>query len=248
MPYVIENAEELHVVYHTHGLVKLPQLPEGSHSLTVYLEAYGLVAHKSSYADTVNFAVDTTPPNVSILSPVNKTYTSANITTAKIPLDFTFSENVSQVAFNLDCEEVTSIAGNTTLTGLSIGPHNVTVYAQDLAGNAASETVNFVMAAEPEPQPELEAFQPTTLVAVASGASTAIIGIALLLTSRNANVKQRTWLPFVLALHVCSSVLAYLVELLVVEFVQRLIIRQRNEVAHQRGKPVFLRLQIVPAH
>jgi hypothetical protein len=56
----------------------------------------------------------------------------------------------------------------------------VTVCAQDLAGKTGtSETVNFTIVAEPQPQPEPEPF-PTTFVATASGASTAIIGIALL--------------------------------------------------------------------
>jgi hypothetical protein len=177
MPYVIKNPEELHVVYYATGLVKLPELSEGSHSLTIYLEAPGITAHRSSYADTVNFAIDLTPPNISILSPANKTYTTDNATEASISLDFTVNENVSQVAFSLDGQEDISIAGNTTLTELSIGSHNVTVYARDLAGNVgASETVSFTMVAEPEPEPF-----PTTLVATASGTSTAIIGIALLL-------------------------------------------------------------------
>jgi hypothetical protein len=121
MPYVINNPEELHVVYYATGLVKLPELSEGSHSLTVYLESHGLIAHKSSYADTVNFVIDLTPPNISILSPVDKTYTAANISTANIPLDFTVSGNVSEVASSLDGQDDTLIAGNATLTGLSIG-------------------------------------------------------------------------------------------------------------------------------
>ena len=181
MPYKIENPEELHVVYYATGLVKLPELSEGSHSLTVTLLTSQNNDHiKPSYTNTVNFAIDLTPPNIPILSPINKTYTTGNTTTASIPLDFTVNENVSKVAFSLDGQDNISIAGNTTLTGLSVGSHNMTVYAQDLAGNTgASETVNFTIAAKPEPRPEPEPF-PTTLVATASGASTAIIGITLL--------------------------------------------------------------------
>ena len=181
MPYKIENPEELHVVYYATGLVKLPELSEGSHSLTVTLLTSQNNDHiKPSYTNTVNFAIDLTPPNIPILSPINKTYTTGNTTTASIPLDFTVNENVSKVAFSLDGQDNISIAGNTTLTGLSVGSHNMTVYAQDLAGNTgASETVNFTIAAKPEPQPEPEPF-PTTLVAITSGASTAIIGITLL--------------------------------------------------------------------
>jgi hypothetical protein len=198
MPYVIKNPGELHVVYYATGLVKLPELSEGSHSLTVYLEAPRITAHKSSYADTVNFAIDLTPPNILILSPANKTYTADNSTTASIPLNFTVNENVSQVAFNLDGQGDISIGGNTTLSGLSIGSHNVTVYARDLTGKTGtSETVNFTIVAEPQPQPEPEPF-PTTFVATASGASTAIIGIALLLyfnkhKSKAENISKRAF-------------------------------------------------------
>ena len=182
MPFVINNPTELHVVYLATGLVKLPELSEGLHSLTVYLEAEVSGPDKPwSYADTVCFAIDLTPPNISILSPVNKTHTAANITTANIPLDFTVDENVSQVAFSLDGQDDTLIAGNTTLTGLPIGSHNVTMYARDLAGNTeVSETVNFTVAAEPEPQPEAEPF-PTVFVAATSVAAVVLVGAGSLI-------------------------------------------------------------------
>jgi len=174
MPYVIKNPEELHIVYYGTGLVKLPELSEGPHSLTVYLKTNQNNDHiRPSYVDTINFAIDL-PPNISLLSPLNKTYTVANITEAKIPLDFTVSENASQVAFSLDGQDYILVAGNTTLTGLSVGSHNVTMYAWDLVGNAgASETVTFVMVAKPESFP-------TLLVIIASGASVAVVGVGLL--------------------------------------------------------------------
>jgi hypothetical protein len=181
MPYVVSNPDELHVVYYATGLMILPELSEGSHSLTVNLLAAPSSNHiKPSYSDTVYFSIDLTPPNVTILSPVNKAYTVANITEARIPLDFTVDENVSQIAYSLDGQNDTLIAGNTTLTGLSIGSHNVTVKAVDLAGHAgAFETVNFTVAEELEIQPEPDPF-PTTIVFTASGASVASIGVGLL--------------------------------------------------------------------
>jgi hypothetical protein len=182
MPYVIKNPEEWHVVYYGTGLVKLPELSEGAHSLTVYLETNMNNNHiRPLYVDTINFAIDLTTPNISLLSPLNKTYTVANITEAKIPLDFTVSENASQVAFSLDGQDYILIAGNTTLTGLSVGSHNVTMYAQDLAGNAgATETVTFAMVAKPESSPFKPESFPTLLVIIASGASVAVIGAGLL--------------------------------------------------------------------
>jgi hypothetical protein len=113
---------------------------------------------------------------------VNKTYTVANITEAKIPLDFTVSENAFQVAFSLDGQDDVLIAGNTTLSGLSVGSHNVTVYAQDFVGNAgASETVTFTVLSEPELSSSNPESFPTVLVIIASSASVAVIGSSLLM-------------------------------------------------------------------
>jgi hypothetical protein len=58
----------------------------------------------------------------------------------------------------LDGQDNVTLTGNTTLTGLPTGSHNVTVYGQDVYGNpGTSEAVTFTVA---------EPF-PTTLVAVA---------------------------------------------------------------------------------
>ena len=187
MPYVVSNSNELHVVYYATGLVTLPELSEGSHSLTVNLLAAPSSDHiKPSYADTVYFSIDltppnkSTPPNVSILSPVNKTYTVANITEVRIPLDFAVDENVSQVTYSLDGQNDMVIDGNATLMGLFIGSHNVTVKAWDSAGySGVSETVNFTVAEEAEFQSESEPFS-KTLMFTASGASIASVGIGLL--------------------------------------------------------------------
>jgi len=191
MPYEIKNPEELHVVYYATGLVKLPELSEGAHNLTVYLETGVNSNHiRPLYVDTVNFALDLTPPNISILSPVNKTYTATNITIADIPLDFTVSEKVSQVAFSLDGQNDTVIAGNTTLTRLSIGPHNVTVYAWDMAGKTgASETVDFTVAAEPEPQAEAEPF-PTVPAIAASVATVVFVSVGLVVNFKKKNHEE----------------------------------------------------------
>ena len=180
MPFIFTNPNELHVVMDATGSVTLPELSEGSHSLTVSLYAHGLVAHKSSYSDTIYFAIDLTPPNVSVLSPVNKTYVVANITEARIPLDFAVNENVSRVSYRLDGLDDMVIAGNATLKSLSVGSHNVTVKAWDSAGySGVSETVNFTVAEEAEFQSESEPF-PTTLMLTASGASIASVGNGLL--------------------------------------------------------------------
>lgn len=183
MPYVVKNPNELHVVYQSSGLVTLPELSGGSHSLTVDLLVSPSSDHiKPSYSNTVYFSIDLTPPNVTILSPANQTYTVTNITEANFPLNFTVDENVSQVILDLDGQNDKAIDGNTTLTGLSIGLHNVTVKAVDLAGRlGASETVNFKIAAETEPKSDSEPeLFPTVPVASASTAVLALAGAGFL--------------------------------------------------------------------
>ena len=111
----------------------------------------------------VSVIFDTIPPKVSILSLENKTYSADSI-----QLNFTTSEQVSQIVYSLDGQENVTINGNTTLTGLSEGDHNLTVYATDKAGYVGSETIYFRIA-----------FLPTTLV-IASVVTVAVVGIGLL--------------------------------------------------------------------
>jgi parallel beta-helix repeat protein len=93
---------------------------------------------------------DTTPPNISVISSENKTYTVSNVS-----LTFVVSETASWIGYSLDAQAIVTIAGNITLTGLSDGTHSLTVYAKDTAGNTgASETVYFTVEtkkAEPFP-------------------------------------------------------------------------------------------------
>lgn len=183
MPYVVKNPNELHVVYQSSGSVTLPELSEGSHSLTVNLLVSPSNDHiKPSYSNTVYFSIDLTPPHVTILSPANQTYTIASITEESVPLNFTVDENAVQVLLGLDGQNDREIDGNITLTGLSFGLHNVTVRAVDLAGRVgASETVNFTISAEQETKldskPELF---PTVPVATVSVAVVALAGVGFL--------------------------------------------------------------------
>ena len=153
----------------------LEGLSEGQHSLKVtascksyymaptsggnpYYRIYG------ASSEVINFTVVYTP-EISILTVENKTYTTSNI-----PLNFTVNEPVSKIEYCRDGLENRTIVGNVTLSGLSDGLHNVTIYAMDVDGYVGiSETVHF----------EIEAF-PVTLVASASVASVVIIGVCLL--------------------------------------------------------------------
>jgi hypothetical protein len=109
------------------------------------------------------------PPAISVVLPENnRTYTETHIS-----LSFALNKLVVWLGYSLDGQENVTITGNTILSGLSSGLHNVTVYAKDEFGNmGTSATVTFTVAEEPEPSQ-------TTLVAVASGASVAVIGIGI---------------------------------------------------------------------
>jgi prepilin-type processing-associated H-X9-DG protein len=150
------------------GNTNLTGLSEGSHSIIVSAE--DIVGDIGS-STAVHFVIDAFKPNISILLPKNTIY---NVTT--LSLTFTLSEPVSWVAYRLDSQANVQIAGNTTLASLSNGAHNLTIYAQDTAGNiGVSETVYFSVEA-PEPFP-------TTLVTVATAVSVAAVGIGLVVYS-----------------------------------------------------------------
>ena len=92
-----------------------------------YFDRFELVGFSS-----VNFVKDLVPPRITVSSPKDVVYTSSEVL-----LDFTVSEVASEILYSLDGKENQTTAGSLTLTNLSEGAHNVTLYVADLAGNAA---------------------------------------------------------------------------------------------------------------
>ena len=178
----VYNNEAISIPYEPNAITEfsynmnLTGMPEGKHYITVHAVEWGayidgLFVHmyRTNGSSSVNFAIDVSPI-VSVLSLVNKTYDLSDV-----PLDFTVNQPVSQIAYNLDGKENITISGNTTLTGLSNGEHNITVYARDETGNTgASETIIFNVAKPEPPEPF-----PTTML-IAPSASVAIVGAGLL--------------------------------------------------------------------
>jgi parallel beta-helix repeat protein len=76
---------------------------------------------------------DITPPNVTVISPENKSYA-----TSSISLLFAVNESVFRLAYSIDGQSGVVIAGNKTLTGLPEGSHSITVYATDSFGNVGA--------------------------------------------------------------------------------------------------------------
>jgi hypothetical protein len=161
----------------------LEDVPDGSHNVTFvasvdggYAEGLTWYAFAVKSVSSVYFSVDTTSPEISVLSLENMTCEVSDV-----PLNFTVSEVVIEVSYCLDGQGNVTVAGNTTLSGLPVGVHNVTVYAWDEAGNVgASKTTTFTIAEpEQEPEPEPKLF-PTVPVAAASAAVVASVSAGIL--------------------------------------------------------------------
>lgn len=153
----------------------LKGLSDGSHSLSVYATD---TFDNTGVSDTVSFAVDTVSPAISNLTIQNETYTSN-----ELELNFSVNEAASWISYSLDNQDNVTILGNTTIAGLLNGRHNITVYANDTAGNTgASETVYFSVEV-PEPFP-------TTIVATASLMSVASASAGLFVHFRK--IKKRS--------------------------------------------------------
>lgn len=78
------------------------------------------------------------------------TLENAVSTNSSFPLDFTVDRQVSKMFYDLDNRDVVFISGNTTLSGLSNGQHNVIVYATDEFGNKGVSDVLFFNVNAPE--------------------------------------------------------------------------------------------------
>ena len=109
------------------------------------------------------------PAAISLVSPPNM----ANFTSTDIPLNFSTNKPTEWISYSLDGKDNVTVNANTTLTGLSAGWHNITVYAKDMNGNVgASETITFAI----NPGP----LQATIIVPVACVSAAAAVVASLL--------------------------------------------------------------------
>jgi hypothetical protein len=128
---------------------------------------YDWLGYKMPYATNEQYmpiGYGTIPPSVSIVSVENSTVTSFS-------LIFTVDKPYVWLAYSLDGKENVTIDGNTTITGLTDGLHNITVFAIDEFGNmGASDVITF----------NIQEPFPIALVAAASVATIAVVGAGLL--------------------------------------------------------------------
>jgi len=166
---IVANSKLIHVFRYS---ANLTGLQEGSHCLVVRTNSTGVtggimiggidrVPGDSAWV-TVYFSVadDGIPPRVSLLSAENKTYSTANIT-----LTYSINDQAVKALYSLDGQESVNLSENTTLTDLSEGSHDITVYAYDRVGNEVSETVYFTISV-PKPFPTTLVTASVSIVAV----------------------------------------------------------------------------------
>jgi hypothetical protein len=117
--------------------------------------------------DERGFIPEFHPPYIRVDSPKNITYTTDNVL-----LNFTVNEETSWMGYSLDDQNNVTLTEKTlTLTGLTDGLHNMTVYATDTDGNTAtSETIHFIIKATPT-----KGIAAIAIAAVATAAAAIII-------------------------------------------------------------------------
>ena len=138
-------------------------IPNGEHSVVVTALGGGGYAKNGltwysfqiATVSVINFTVDASPPEISMLSPLNATYYSSEIS-----LNFVVNEEPSRISYSLDGQKNSTLSGNTTLNNLPNGEHKLIVYVWDTADNVKVSETKF----------KVEPF-PTALVATASASS-----------------------------------------------------------------------------
>ena len=135
--------------------------------------AGGVVTYYATVERYTPIGYGSVPPAVSITS----FESAASYASGVVALSFSLNKPASWVGYSLDGKDNVTVAGNTTLTGLSAGLHNVTVYAKDTNENVgASETIVFTVAPE--------SFLSSTLVVVAVAVLVGVVCVGLFLYFR----------------------------------------------------------------
>jgi parallel beta-helix repeat protein len=144
----------------------------GTYNIPYTIDSKNIDRHPLTQPYSNAFYAPRIPLKISVLSPVNQVFNESSV-----PLAFTVNKQTAWMGYSLDGQDNVTVTGNSTITELTNGLHNLTVYARDEFDNAgASETINFNVEV-PEP------FQ-IGLVAVASVVTVAVMGVGMLVYFR----------------------------------------------------------------
>jgi hypothetical protein len=122
-----------------------------------HYEQHFTLGGTSGWSNAQTMAFPKILPNVTLLSPQGGKFDSSNV-----PLNFAVDQTVTIVEYSLDSQENVTVTGNTTLTGVPNGHHNVTVYASDETGNTGASETLFFEVEVPKPFPTM----PVAIVAI----------------------------------------------------------------------------------
>src|SRR3989339_823746 len=127
-------------------------MTSGSHNVKFYCND---TAGNINESQSVTFTVDTILPNVTINTPLNTTYTTANIIFNVTANDSSGIETCVYSldnALNVSMTNLTASDWNSTNSSMTSGSHNVKFYCNDTAGNInGSESVTFTVDANTLP-------------------------------------------------------------------------------------------------
>ncbi|MBN2121672.1 hypothetical protein JW721_01265, partial [Candidatus Micrarchaeota archaeon] len=137
----------------------ISNLADGQHYVTIYANN----SMNVTGSGTVYFITDTTGPTVTITSPANTTYSGTSATLSYSISDIS-SVDSCWLYINGTFNQSLPGCSGTTISGLSYGQNNFTVYANDSMGNNGSATVHFTLTEEgavedrPGSEPDYECF------------------------------------------------------------------------------------------
>ena len=102
-------------------------IPNGPHSIVLFARDH---VGNIGTSQTVHFTVDNAAPNINIITPLNQTYSTADIALT-VTIDKT-----AHLSYSLNGQPIVPITGNITLPALPDGSHVIVVYATDELGNS----------------------------------------------------------------------------------------------------------------
>jgi len=130
--YALDGQENVTIT----GNTTLTGLPNGPNFIVVYAND---TSENTGYSETIYFTVTTT--GISILSPENRTYN-----TSEIPLTYTINETCYWTYFTLDGQQNYTDPGNTTLSDVADGTHQLVMYSNYTDSQQTEVlTVNFTV-------------------------------------------------------------------------------------------------------
>jgi parallel beta-helix repeat protein len=148
----------------------------GVNNIPYVIDAQNIDKHPLTQPFSNEFYAPKFPPKIAIQSPATQ-----QLNKSSAPLTFTVDKQVNWMGYSLDGQDNITVTGNTTISELTSGLHNVTVYAIDTFGNeASSETITFTVTLE---------FFPTAPVIAVSAATVIAVGLSLLIYFKNAAPK-----------------------------------------------------------